>query len=1210
MPITESDIVLLGAQRPTDEPDGGGRITGNVIQSGQVSNLFDAVSDLARVTGNVSLRKFAAAVQTDGTEKYLGARVIISEVPADTKIHAVLLEPVFDDDTRSDAVVKMGSYLAPGGMYSGHLYGDHLKNMRSVILLQRTNVPLPAVGDRLYLVKDEGLVSEMVQFVAITAVDDIVRTFADDQGEFERRQVTLSISAGLEADFPGFEAIRRDASLNYTGKTRVRETIIADAAQYKTTKRLAVAAQMGETTVNVGSVFAQVLPSSQVETPLANVDPTPPADLYIGSGQTVTYTYNQPWTPASNLQLPGPAMAGSIRITVPSGEITDHGDALRLAGADIGTVDLSAGTLYLTSGNFAAGFTVSYEPAGAAQRAPQSTGIQITISNRALNYVAFLDPPPARGSVSVAFRSGGRWYVLADNRAGGLVGSSSGFGAGQINYDDGVLAVTLGALPDVGSYLIIGWGVASQETHWPAATLKASCLIDIPGEDALQPGTVSITWPNPGGGAALSSSDAAVDGTLAGAATGRVRYSGRQIEFAPNILPAVGAQLTINYHDGPKQVDTFSHPARNGGGQVPVTASLGAIEPGSLEVEWDTLTDEAVLGTYNAAQMREMGLLNTWVDPTHVARDNGAGQIVLNGAVIGTVNYGSGAVVFNPDVTVKIPRPNYGMGGVVSTTQMRDTGGTSLGEPLPTRWRINFTGITYVNAPSLYPNDESGRVVLRYNSSAAGTAQTITVPFAPTLEAVPDVAAVLLPGALTLQVGTEIIGDSGTGVLRTRSGGDWLGRGTVAYVNGALALTSWPVNVANAWQRLSCVSVAGEMLTSDMVFRTVSAPLYPGSLSLRFARSTGGTVTVTADIDGNIIGEGIFGTIDWETGVGQVLFGEMVDAAGNESEPWYQAGAVVAGKVYKPRPVVASTIRYSAVAYRYLPISSSFLGMDPVQLPQDGRVRGYREGDVVLVFHTAETAPQVVGNGDTIDTGRDLLSWAHVIDANGERIHNGYVVNLDEGQVHFSNVSGYAQPVTVRSRIETEALCVDAQIDGTLTLQRQLAHDYPAGQTLVASVYGGKTLQAGVTAAFSQATWTNVWSDSRIGASITARYDDTTYPILVNNTGTINQRWAFIVKTGGGTFDLVGETRGVVATDVSMAADFTLTNPANGEPILFVDRRGWGGGWSAGNVMRTNTRGALLVGWSGRTVEQSPPGAPGVDRITLEVRGGLNPEEA
>ena len=39
-----------------------------------------------------------------------------------------------------------------------------------------------------------------------------------------------------------------------------------------------------------------------------------------------------------------------------------------------------------------------------------------------------------------------------------------------------------------------------------------------------------------------------------------------------------------------------------------MTATLGAIEPGSLEVEWNTLTDEAVLGTYTQNQLMEMGV--------------------------------------------------------------------------------------------------------------------------------------------------------------------------------------------------------------------------------------------------------------------------------------------------------------------------------------------------------------------------------------------------------------------------------------------------------------------------------------------------------------------------------------------------------------------------------------------------------------------------
>ena len=68
MPITESDIKLLQSARLTDTPDGGGRMTGNVVQSGVDNNIFDDVSNLDRVYGNVRLRKVLPAVLTNTTD--------------------------------------------------------------------------------------------------------------------------------------------------------------------------------------------------------------------------------------------------------------------------------------------------------------------------------------------------------------------------------------------------------------------------------------------------------------------------------------------------------------------------------------------------------------------------------------------------------------------------------------------------------------------------------------------------------------------------------------------------------------------------------------------------------------------------------------------------------------------------------------------------------------------------------------------------------------------------------------------------------------------------------------------------------------------------------------------------------------------------------------------------------------------------------------
>jgi hypothetical protein len=288
-------------------------------------------------------------------------------------------------------------------------------------------------------------------------------------------------------------------------------------------------------------------------------------------------------------------------------------------------------------------------------------------------------------------------------------GLDASYGAGTFNRNTGAFVVTLGALPDVGSSLVLTWNVPTQETQQPSTTLKAaqSLALNPPAGTAVQPGSLTVSWEYGG----TKTATAATSGVLSGAATGSLSVAQNRVDFAPNVLPAVGTQLTVSYVAGPKQEDSFAHPSRNGSGLLPVTATLGAIEPGSLEVEWNTFTDEAVLGAYTFAQLQEMGIaVSIWRDPTQIARDDGNGGVVLNGISIGTVNYATGQVTFNPDVSIRIPRPVY------TAVAINGTG----------RWRLNYGGIAYVDAPSLYPNDESGYVKLRYNSAGSTSNQTET----------------------------------------------------------------------------------------------------------------------------------------------------------------------------------------------------------------------------------------------------------------------------------------------------------------------------------------------------------------------------------------------------------------------------------------------------------------------------------------------------
>jgi hypothetical protein len=92
------------------------------------------------------------------------------------------------------------------------------------------------------------------------------------------------------------------------------------------------------------------------------------------------------------------------------------------------------------------------------------------------------------------------------------------------------------------------------------------------------------------------------------------------------------------------------------------------------------------------------------------------------------------------------------------------------------------------------------------------------------------------------------------------------------------------------------------------------------------------------------------------------------------------------GKIFRPEPVAASSLRYSAVAYSYLPLDADLLGIDPVRLPSDGRVPIFRPGGFAVVGHTGKITTSV-SNGQTIDCARVRLSRVRVVGNDGVVIH-------------------------------------------------------------------------------------------------------------------------------------------------------------------------------------------------------------------------------
>jgi hypothetical protein len=1192
MPIQSGDVKLLKSAVMADVPEGGGAPTGITIADGVSNAIFPDISELDRAGGRVNLRKTFVSVQTDDTDTYFGANVIVAEPPQDARVSVTLFSTAKTFDTRDQAQVRIEAYLNKGPEWAGYLFENHIAGQRVIQLFQRLSDAVPNVGQTLVLIENEGLATQKEQYIRATSVSVVERTFTyNSDQDYKANVVTVEISDALRYDFTGSPATR--TFTRATNSTKVRDTVVADAGTYVGVVPLTQAAHVGDFTIKGASIYTQLVPSAQTETPISFVPPYAAAGLPVPGAAPVSYTASHAWTPSVKFNLPGGCLPGSLTIATDGITIVDDAGLLKTASGTLGTIDYANGILSLNSGSMSNTKNITYTPAAHILRAPQSSEIPVTPESRSQSYVGTVLPVPQPGTLSISYMAQGRWYVLSDGGNGTLKGLDASYGAGTFNKNTGAFVVTLGALPDAGSSLILTWNVPTQETQQPPTTLKASQSLQLspPEGKAVQPGSLTVSWEYGG----TKTASASTSGTLSGAATGSLSVAQNRLDFAPNVLPSVGTQLTVSYVAGPKQEDAFAHPSRNGAGLLPVTATLGAVEPGSLEVEWNTLTDTAVLGAYTLAQLQEMGVQAAWRDPTQIGRDDGSGNVVLNGASIGTVNYATGEVIFNPDVTVRIPRPNYTSAAIAGTG----------------RWRLNYGGLSYVAAPSLYPNNESGYVKLRYNSAGSTSNHTETFQFAPSFKLVPGVNAQVVTGTVLLTVpGAQPWGDNGQGTLREFTPSGWVTRGTINYLSGDVTLTSWTAGVNNSITRASCVTTVGENISSEYVFRTGAAPLRPGSLSIQYARAVGGTQTVTAGIDGTIEATGINGSVDYETGLVRVRFGRFVPAVGNESEPWFDAENLRPdGKIFRPEPVAASSVRYSAVAYSYLPLDAALLGIDPVRLPSDGRVPIFRPGGFAVVGHTGRITTSV-SNGQTIDCGRVRLSRVRVIGHDGVVIHTGYTADLEAGTVTFTNVTGYSQPVTIEHRIEDMAVVRDVQINGEISFTRPLTHVYPLASpgdpssgSFVSSALVAGDLFARVSLVFDQSTWNGGWSDEPIGSAATATFNHTQYPITVTNRGALTERWV-VRMTNSTSFEVIGENVGVIATG-NTSTDCAPINPATGVPYFRLPALGWGNGWATGNVLRFNTIGAQFPVWVVRTVQQGPESVPD-DHFTLLIRGDVD----
>ena len=638
MAIETKDLVLYKSERLTDTDDGGGKYSGQVIVDGQSNNLFNDVSEMDRTMGDVSMRKIFPAVITEDTDSLMGATVFISENPQDPNVSALLFSTKNWTDERRSAQNRVENYLAKGGQIAGTPLDTHWQGMKQLQVAMFPQEVESSVGDTIVLVSDEGKALEFEQYVRITKVETRIAVMVADNKNVEYKIATYTINDPLERDFVGLTA--RQWYGGQASKTIIRESLVADTGEYCASVKLASDAQVGDFTVNASSMFAQLIPSAQTETPIIDVNAAGESIILVpGNDGVITANFSTTVGVSQNLYLGSSVMPSSIAFTLFGQPVSDQGGLLKNSqGTQVGTIDYQRGLIQWTSAAGAGSTTlaITFKPAAAPRQYFQSYAIPVTQNSQSTNWTGVLIPIPAPGSLSLSYMSQGKFYELKDDGSGQLKGVHSSFGSGMINYETGSWLLTTGALPDVGTPILANWGT-------PIATFvrsglsveKAGFDFDL-GQTGIATG-ITVTWVLEGATKTASSN---AKGLFTGDATGYINYAKGTGRIIPHKLPQKNTQFNITYNYGP-QINQSKSAIPDASQKLTFTIGTGSsIQPSSVALAIP-VTDQSGLNTL---------IVHLKDDPTGGNMGNLINDV---GDIQGTINYNTGAVEVTPILTSK-----------------------------------------------------------------------------------------------------------------------------------------------------------------------------------------------------------------------------------------------------------------------------------------------------------------------------------------------------------------------------------------------------------------------------------------------------------------------------------------------------------------------------------------------------------------------------
>lgn len=1170
MAITVADLKFFQSERMTDEDDGGGQMTATEIVSGESNQIFDDLSDVDFAAGDCSVRKAYAAVTSADTDKYLDSGVIVFRAPENNNVSVLATSTGSYFDERADIQAYLENYLVRGPRFAGFLYETQIAGARAITFFGRVGDEPPGINTTLLLVEftnEDHETESYSQYVRVIRILlNEIQSFTDENGTYNRQIVTLELSEALRYTFHGHVMSRYD---DIAPLAMIYSCVVADAARYYGIRPTTALAETGDYSVYVDAIYDRLVPSSQTETP--NADLTAAAERTFAvpvTASTISFLVGDTFSPDFRLYVGRGFVPGTLSITVTGGTLTDDGGQLLSGTTSIGTVDYTTGTVVFgaTSPTYAGSKTVAFQPAAPLARASNSYGIPVTENTRYRSYVASLTPIPNKGTLIVDYLSRGNWYRLQDNGNGILQGSSANYGSGTLNFNTGSVTLTLGAYPDINSSIVFIWGSGADTTIHTATDLVATFNLNS-GVVGIDPGSAVLTW------ASYTLTDQG-DGTMTGTGgSATINYGDGSLAWTPDAIPAEGSTLTLAYDKPAAQYCVYTPltPSMDGNGILTIPISTGAIEATINFTFYAQVLASELAEPDSPSQVKRLEL----------ALADGAGGWQTHS---GTINVADGTMTLDSNVVFpSITVPYY---ETVNVLTWAWNVGTSAWEQT-TVAEQRLTGLTTLT--NVAGRWDGQTAYLRYSTSASVSSGSATLTLnSLALSLKPATLEPVVPGSLQFDLGSRTYRDDGSGaVIYAVNPATGLGTagGTVDYASGIVTLTDWEAT-ANSIDVTSRLGQIERVPMWRAVFRTPAAPVAVSSFSFSCERWSDGTaVTGDADTHGVISATAgaltVNGRIDYQTGVVDIRFSDLIDL---------------------------TTLLYNCVTYSSLPLDSSIIGLDPTRLPGDGKVPIFRDGQLILVHYTDTVVENSLSPTQQVDMGQVRLYRVVIEDAGEQRLPASfYSVDRETGIVTMAadlNLTGYTGPYTFYHSIADLSVISDADLSGKLTLTRALSHDFPATDSRVSGVLYAGTQQARYTHLFAQTTWTSVWSDERIGDEPLAQYDDVSYPVTVSNLGAYQDR-ILIRFTSSTNFSAYGENLGLIGTG-NINEDFAPLRTPDSEAALFdIDYRGWGGGWSTGNCLRFNLIGANYPVDLIRSVQPSSPTGED-DSVELLFFGNVN----